>query len=98
MPEAFAVLAVFAIVVFIYVMMWLKSRDPAFHKPREELARLQHHLAWLKDRLAVAQRERWDPALQAGFVAQIEETARELGRVRGLLVTVDEAAASTAPR
>ncbi len=85
MPEAFAVLVVFAIAIFIYVMMWLKSRDPAFYKPKEELVRLQHQMIWLEDRQAVARREHWDAGLQASLVTQIGETMRELDRVKALL-------------
>ena len=94
MPEAFAVIAVSVIAVFIYVMMWLKSRDPAFYKPKEELARLQHQLVWLEDRQVVARREHWDAGLQASLVTQIEETVRELDRVKVLLAeTAGEQAA-----
>lgn len=85
MAEAFAVLVVFAIAIFIYVMMWLKSRDPEFYKPKEELVRLQHQMVWLEDRQAVARREHWDEGLQASLVTQIEETVRELERVKALL-------------
>ena len=85
MPEAFAVLVVFAIAIFIYVMMWLKSRDPEFYKPKDELVRLQHQMVWLEDRQAVARREQWDAGLQARLVTQIDETVRELDRVKALL-------------
>jgi hypothetical protein len=85
MPEAFAVLIVFVIAIFIYVMMWLQSRDPAFYKPKEELVRLEHQIIWLEDRLTAARRENWDAGLQASLTTQIEETAQQLNAVKALL-------------
>ncbi|MBC7366327.1 MAG: hypothetical protein H7343_05860 [Undibacterium sp.] len=98
MPEVFAVLIVFVVALFIYVMMWLKSRDPAFYKPKEELVRLQHQVIWLEDRQAVARREHWDAGLQASLVTQIEETVRELDRVKALLAESAGAPAVEAAR
>lgn len=85
MPEAFAVLLVFVIAVFIYVMMWLQSRDPAFYKPNEERVRLEHQIVWLEDRLAMARRENWDAGLHASLTTQIVETAQQLNAVKALL-------------
>ena len=65
----------FFIAVVIYVGMWIQSRDPALHNPREELVRMQQQLKWLEERLAKAHRENWGREMVAGIAAEHTATA-----------------------
>lgn len=85
MPEVFAVLLVFAGAIFVYVMMWLQSRDPALYKPQAELARMRQQMVWLKERQEVARGENWDAGLKASLGVQLEETAQQMVDVEALL-------------
>ena len=85
MPEAFAILSVSAIIVAIYIFAWVQSRNPALHSPQKEAVRLQHHLAWLDQRLATARREKWGNEMIARLAADQAATARELARVQAVL-------------
>ena len=82
MPEALAIVAVFAIAAVIYVGAWVQSRDPALTKPAEELARLQQHAAWLEARLAVAQRENWDHEMAGSIAAELSVTHDQLAKAK----------------
>lgn len=75
MPEALAIVAVFVIAIVIYFAMWLQTRDPALNKPHEELARMQHQVKWLEDRLTVARREQWGIEMVASIEAEHAATA-----------------------
>jgi len=85
MPEVFAVLVGFAVAVFIFVMMWIQSRDPALYKPTEELPRMQHQIVWIDDRIAMASREKWEAGLQGNLKTQREEIALEILKVQAVL-------------
>lgn len=78
MPEVFAVLLVFVVAVFVYVMMWLQSRDPAHYKPEVEMRRMQQQGRWLEERLALAHRENWDAGLVAGIITQRDELSQQV--------------------
>ncbi len=82
MPEALFIVAVFVIAVIIYVAMWLKSRDPALHKPHEEVERLRHHAVWLEERLARARREHWGEEMVATIAHELDETEASLLEMR----------------
>jgi hypothetical protein len=82
MPEALAILLVFAIIVAIYIAAWLQSRNPALSSPQKESARLQHHLAWLEQRLTTARREKWGHEMIAALAEEQAATGRELARVQ----------------
>ncbi len=83
MPEALIVAAVFVIAVMIYVAMWRQSRDPALHQPHEELARLQHQVTWLDERLVKARREKWGDEMIASIVQERDATAGRLAEAGG---------------
>lgn len=80
MPEALIVVAVFVIAVIIYVAMWLQTRDPALYNARDELARLQHQMKWLEERLAKARKEQWGKEMIASIVHERDATAGQLAR------------------
>ena len=82
MPEALFIVAVFFIAVVIYVAMWLKSRDPALHKPHEEVERLRHHVVWLEERLARARREHWGEEMVDSIRRDLDESEAELVQLR----------------
>jgi hypothetical protein len=60
----------------------LQARDPAGVDARQELARLEQHHAWLRERLDRAQREKWDDDMVATIVAQKASTAAQLSSNR----------------
>jgi len=80
MPEALAVVFVFAVSAFIYVAARFQSRDPARLNAPDERLRLQHHEAWLQERLHRAQREQWDADMVAGIAAELRATSQQLAR------------------
>jgi hypothetical protein len=80
MPEAFAVLAVFVVCVTAYLAALIRSRDPSLHNAADELARLRHHEAWLRQRLELAERERWGADMIAGLADELRTTSQQLAR------------------
>lgn len=82
MPETLAVLFVFAVVAIIYVAAWLRSRNPSLVNVDDELQRLRHHEAWLRERLHRAQLERWDADMIAGLADELRATSRQLARAQ----------------
>jgi hypothetical protein len=81
MPEALAVLVVLAVCLVVYVVAWLRSRDPSLVNVSEDLQRLRLHEAWLRERLQRAQLERWDSAMVAGLADELRATSHQLARV-----------------
>lgn len=82
MPEAFAVLLVFAVSAAVYVAAWLSTRGSLSAHTVADLARLQQHEAWLRERLHRAEREQWGDEMIAGIAAELRAASRELDRVR----------------
>ena len=82
MPEAVAVLFVFAASVIVYAVAWLRSRDPSLVNVAEDVQRLRHHEAWLRERLERAQLERWDSDMIAGIADELRATSYQLARLR----------------
>ena len=78
MPEALAIVAVFAIAAGVYCYAWLQARNPALQNSEQDEARLRHQATWLQDRLRLAQRENWDAAMIATLRSDLEVTARQL--------------------
>ncbi|MEY2881939.1 MAG: hypothetical protein RLZZ15_4319, partial [Verrucomicrobiota bacterium] len=78
MPEAFVVLAVFVVAVIAWVAAWVRSRDPSLRNAAEELALLRQQEAWLRQRLALAEREHWDADMSAALAAELRLTAQRL--------------------
>jgi hypothetical protein len=78
MPEAFVVLAVFVVAVIAWVAAWVRSRDPSLRNAAEELVLLRQQEAWLRQRLALAEREHWDADMCAALAAELHLTAQRL--------------------
>jgi hypothetical protein len=83
MPEVLVIIVVPIIAAVIYVMLWIRSRDPALHDPREEFARLQRQVGWLEERLAMARREKWGGEMVAGIETELTVTAAQLAKAGG---------------
>jgi hypothetical protein len=88
MPEAFVVMAVFAISVAAYVNGVIKSRDPSLRSPERERQRLQRHAEWLEMRLDTARREKWGVEMTTAISTELGATLQELGRPRVRLAEV----------
>ena len=84
MPEALAVLAVFVVAIAAWLGAWMHTRNPANYNARDEVARLQQQAAWLEQRLAVAQRERWSPDMVDVLCDEIDQTSEHLARAKRL--------------
>ena len=80
MPEAVAIIVVFAACVLIYVVAWFQSRNPANVDNAAELERLQLHEAWLRERLLRAELEQWDPKMIASITQELRETSGHITR------------------
>jgi hypothetical protein len=80
MPEAFAILFVFVVVVASWIGAWTQTRNTSHDHAREEIARLQAQAAWLRQRLAVAQREKWDEGMVAALADELGIATRQLAR------------------
>ena len=83
MPEVLVIIVVPIIAAVIYVTMWIRSRDPALHDPREQFARSQRQVSWLEERLAMARREQWGGEMVASIAAEFETTTLELAKAIG---------------
>jgi hypothetical protein len=82
MPEALAVLFVFAVCVLVYAIAWMQTRRPSAVNVRDELQRLQAQEAWLHERLQRARRERWDDAMIAGLVDELCVITQQLAHLQ----------------
>ena len=80
MPEALAVLLVFAVCVIVYVAAWLRCRNPSLADAHDDFQRLRHHEAWLRERLHRAEREQWDAEMIAGIAGELDATSHQLAR------------------
>ena len=82
MPEALAILAVVFVAIAVYVVLWVQSRNPALYDPRREQARLEQHISWLEERLAVARREGWGHEITGSLAANLTASAEQLAQVK----------------
>lgn len=80
MPEAFAVLAVFFVVVAAWFGAWLHARNPANHNPIEDAQRLRMHADWLAERLTTARREKWGGEMVANLTIELNATSEQVSR------------------
>jgi hypothetical protein len=85
MPEALAIVAVFAVAVVIYIAMWVQSRDPAHFDPAKEAMRLEHQVSWLAHRLTKARRERWEAAMVENLAAELAAAEQRLAEMKARL-------------
>jgi hypothetical protein len=81
MPEALAVLVVIAVCIIVYVAAWLRSRDPSLINVAEDLQRLRHHEAWLRERLLRAMEERWSDDMVSEIANELHATSLQLSRL-----------------
>lgn len=83
MPEALAVLFVFAVCAFLFISARLNSRRPPGATPPDELQRLRLQEAWLRERLDRAEREQWGREMTESLAQELRATAHRLegGRV-----------------
>ena len=80
MPEALAIVAVFAVAVAAWVGALLHARDPRNHSPVIERARLRDQQAMLHERLNLARQERWSPEMIESLSDQLAEVSSQLHR------------------
>lgn len=83
MPEALALLFIGVVSVIIYVVARVQAAN-APRNPRQELAQLQHHQAWLIERQLSAERGQWDDDMKARLAEELAETRRKIGEVTAL--------------
>jgi hypothetical protein len=78
-PElAFAIIVVL-IFAGIVAFAWFWTADPARQlTAAAECIRLKQQEAWLADRLSLARRERWEPALEEHIADQLAATRAQL--------------------
>lgn len=81
MPEAFAILFVVTLVIggLCYAAL---VPDPEKKNRKARLERLGHHIAWLRERIEKAERERWETRMIAELRAQLAEEERQWARER----------------
>lgn len=77
MPEAFAVLLVFCVSVFVYVIARAQARRPEHRRPAAQLATLRARRAWLEERLKQAERENWSAEMKRSILEQLDETKQQ---------------------
>jgi hypothetical protein len=80
MVETFTTLTLLSIAALVIFRIWFKRKQAAHAGSPAEIARLQHHEAWLRERLARAEREHWGEAMIGELVADLEETTQALTR------------------
>ncbi len=78
MPELFAVLVVVAVSIAAWIAAWLQTRGGVKLDSPTEQARLRVHEAWLRQRLALAECERWDAGMTASLTEELNTTTRQL--------------------
>lgn len=77
MPEAIAVVGVFVVCCFIYVIAKLQARDPELRKPSVVLEQLAQQQAWLEERLRQAERENWSGEMKKPIADELEVNLRK---------------------
>jgi hypothetical protein len=80
MPEALAVIVIFAVSAAVYVGALIQGRRRVVDQAAErDRAIVQQE--WLTQRLALARRENWDARMVADIERQLQATAAELKQV-----------------
>jgi hypothetical protein len=82
MPEAFAIIAVAAVVAAAFIGAWLQERNPAHQNAQADLERLRQHASWLEQRLAIAEREKWGDAMIGNLSSEHTATLQQLAQTR----------------
>jgi hypothetical protein len=78
MVETLTLLSLFAVSGLVLTWFRRRANDPRRRNVQEEIARLQHREHWLRQRLEVAQRERWGHDMIVSLTAELSATAEEL--------------------
>jgi hypothetical protein len=82
MPEAFAVVIVFVVALGVYVGALIHSRNPANFNARQDLERLRQQEAWLRQRLHLAEQEKWSGDMVARLTEELGATSQQLAKHR----------------
>jgi len=80
MPEAFAVLFVFVVAVGVYIFAKFQTARPSAQDARENSHRLRRHHAWLRQRMEMAERERWDAGMIRAIADELAVTSARLAK------------------
>jgi len=81
MPEAAAVLLVFTVCVFVFVMAKIQARNPVHQEPNAVREQLTRERDWLEERLRQAERENWSADMRRPIAEQLEAALRKLSEM-----------------
>jgi hypothetical protein len=76
MPEAFACVLVMMICAGIFVWAKLQSMSPANRNRQAEAATLEREIAWLEERLDIAETENWHDDMRSNLEERLSDTRR----------------------
>jgi hypothetical protein len=82
MPEAFAIIAVAAVVAVAFIGAWMQERNPAQQNAAADLERLRQHASWLEQRMATAERENWGDAMISNLASERAATLQQLAQAQ----------------
>ncbi len=74
MPEALACFSVLIVCVGVFVYAKIQSVSPANRNPVAEAATLDREIAWITERLELAQKENWTPDMCEALEERLQET------------------------
>ena len=80
MVETLTTLTLLSVAALIIFAIRFKRQHAAHAGSPAEIARLQHHEAWLRERLERAQREQWGAEMIAGLAEELAATSQQLAR------------------
>jgi len=78
MPEALAILFILVVAGGVYLYARVQAGNPARRNADEDRARLERHEAWLRQRLELAERERWGADMVRGIESELHTTRERL--------------------
>jgi hypothetical protein len=84
MPEALACFFVICFSLAFVVYARVQGGRASIREPAVELRRAEQHIAWLKERLDRARRERWEAGMVASLESQLAEERAGRDRVAAL--------------
>ena len=64
----------------------MHARNPANSNRRVEQERLRFHVAWLRERIELARREKWDRSMLTGLTEELATTTAQLSQLDALAV------------
>lgn len=89
MPEALACLFVFVVSVIAYIGARIHAANPAYYNLNAEHIRLSRYRTVLQERLRLAERENWEPAMRDRIFEELEMTEATLGRAGSVISDAD---------